>query len=99
MWFISTIMKQRRTMCRGGLTGRTIRRWRRTPIVTVTLNSPVGGGATYPATLAHELGHAITGCPAHIQDGNNLMSGGAIRNGTNNLSDGQISRFRKNPWT
>jgi hypothetical protein len=69
------------------------------PIVTVTLNPPVGGGATYPTTLAHELGHAITGCPAHIQDANNLMSGGAIRNGTNSLSDGQISWFRNNPWT
>jgi hypothetical protein len=69
------------------------------PIVTVTLNPPVGGGATYPTTLAHELGHAITGCPAHIQDGNNLMSGGAVRNGTNSLSDGQISWLRNNPWT
>jgi hypothetical protein len=69
------------------------------PIVTVTLNPPIGGGATYPTTLAHELGHAITGCPAHIADANNLMSGGAIRNGTNNLSDGQISWFRNNPWT
>jgi hypothetical protein len=60
------------------------------PIVTVTLNPPVGGGAAYPTTLAHELGHAITGCPAHIQDANNLMSGGAIRNGANNPSDGQM---------
>ena len=67
------------------------------PIVTVTLNPPVGGAGTYPTTLAHELGHAITGCPAHIQDGNNLMSGGSIRNGTNNLSDGQIAWFRNNP--
>jgi hypothetical protein len=68
------------------------------PIVTVTLNPPVGGAATYPTTLAHELGHAITGCPAHIQDGNNLMSGGNIRNGTNNLSDGQIAWLRNSAW-
>lgn len=68
------------------------------PIVTVTLNPPVGGAATYPTTLAHELGHAITGCPAHIHDGNNLMCGGNARNGTNNLSDGQIAWLRNNQW-
>ena len=68
------------------------------PIVTITLNPPVGGAATYPTTLAHELGHAITGCPAHIQDANNLMSGGSVRNGTNRLSDGQIAWLRNNPW-
>lgn len=68
------------------------------PIVTVTLNPPIGGAATYPTTLAHELGHAITGCPAHIQDANNLMSGGNMRNGTNSLSDGQIAWLRNNPW-
>ena len=68
------------------------------PIVTITLNPPVGGGATYPTTLAHELGHALTGCPAHIGDANNLMSAGNARNGTNSLSDGQIAWLRNNPW-
>ena len=68
------------------------------PIVTITLNPPAGGAATYPTTLAHELGHAITGCPAHIQDANNLMSAGSMRNGTNRLSDGQVAWLRNSPW-
>jgi hypothetical protein len=69
------------------------------PIVAVTLNPPAGGGATYPTTLAHELGHALTGCPVHIGDANNLMSAGSVRNATNSLSDGQIGWLRNCPWT
>lgn len=69
------------------------------PIVTVTLNPPPGGIATYPATLAHELGHALTGEPGHSIDANNLMAGGAIRNGNDTLSDPQLAWFRNNPYT
>ena len=68
------------------------------PIVTITLNPPAGGAATYPTTLAHELGHALTGCPVHIADPNNLMSAGSVRNGADTLSHGQIGWLRNNPW-
>jgi hypothetical protein len=68
------------------------------PIVTITLNPPAGGAATYPTTLAHELGHALTGCPVHIGDPNNLMSAGSVRNGADTLSHGQIGWLRNNPW-
>jgi hypothetical protein len=69
------------------------------PIVTVTRNPPADGVATHPTTLAHELGHALTRDPDHSHDANNLMAGGAIRNGSNRLSDGLIGWFRNNPWT
>src|SRR5262245_31425606 len=69
------------------------------PIVAVTFNPPVGRAATYPTTLAHELGHALTGDADHSIDGNNLMSGGAIRNANNQLTHGQIAWFRNNRWT
>jgi hypothetical protein len=66
------------------------------PIVTVTLNPPAGGVATYPTTLAHELGHALTGDPDHSADGSILMAGGANRTAANTLTDGQIAWFRNN---
>lgn len=69
------------------------------PIVTVTLNPPAGPPPTYPTTLAHELGHALTGDPNHSNDANNLMAGGAIRAGVDNLNLGQIAWFRRNPYT
>jgi hypothetical protein len=69
------------------------------PIVTVTLNPPAAGAATYATTLAHELGHALTGDPDHSADATNLMAGGAIRNGIDNLSEGQRLWFRNNPYT
>jgi hypothetical protein len=69
------------------------------PIVTVTLNPPADGNATYPTTLAHELGHALTSDPDHSLDASCLMAGGAIRNGNNTLSPGLIGWFRNNPWT
>lgn len=64
------------------------------PIVTVTLS---GTRETYRTTLAHELGHALTGEGKHSKDPDNLMAG--TRNGTNNLTHGQIGWFRNNPYT
>ena len=69
------------------------------PIVAVSRNPPLPVSPTYPTTLAHEMGHALTGCPAHSTDPNDLMCGGATRNGTDHLSDGVISWLRNNPWT
>jgi hypothetical protein len=70
------------------------------PIVTVTLNPPNNPQpATYPTTLAHELGHALTGDPGHSLDANNLMASGAIRAGVDDLNGGQIAWFRRNPYT
>jgi hypothetical protein len=69
------------------------------PIVTVTLSPPAAGSATQPTTLAHELGHALTGDPDHSLDASCLMAGGAIRNANDTLSDGLVGWFRNNPWT
>jgi hypothetical protein len=69
------------------------------PIVTVTLYPPAAGFATQPTTLAHELGHALTGDPDHSRDADCLMAGGNIRNAQNTLSDGRVGWFRNNPWT
>jgi len=66
------------------------------PICTVTLNPPPAG-VNYGTTLAHELGHALSGFASHSVDPNNLMAGGAIRTGVNFLSDGQIAWYRNNP--
>ena len=71
----------------------------RRPIVTITMNPPGRGALTYPTTLAHELGHALTGEPAHSADPNNLMAEGANRNGRNHLTPGQIGWFRQNAHT
>ncbi len=68
------------------------------PIVAITLNPPAGGAATYATTLAHELGHALTGCPDHSTDPANLMCGGGSRSGSNQLSDGQVAWLRNNAW-
>ena len=67
------------------------------PIVTVRRLVAAGGNpATHPTTLAHEIGHALTSYPDHSTDANNLMASGAIRNGLNRLSHGQIGWFRRN---
>lgn len=68
------------------------------PIVTVTLNPPADGAATYPTTLAHELGHAITGEPGHSTAPDNLMAGGSIRMGTDRLPDGLRAWFRNSAY-
>ncbi|MGH7460715.1 MAG: hypothetical protein ACREMA_06760 [Longimicrobiales bacterium] len=68
------------------------------PIVCVTLNPPAAGNATYPTTVAHELMHALTGCPTHSGDVNNLIAVGSTRNMNANITDGQIAWMRNNPW-
>lgn len=67
------------------------------PIITVTLNPQAPVAPTYQTTLAHEMGHALTGYSDHSVDPNSLMAAGAIRNGTNAMTDGMIGWFRNNP--
>lgn len=68
------------------------------PIVTLRRTPAVGGGATHATTLLHELCHAISGNGDHIQDADNLMAAGSVRNGRNQLRNGQIGWYRNNPW-
>ncbi|HQU28880.1 MAG: hypothetical protein KC563_01200 [Nitrospira sp.] len=68
------------------------------PIVTITMNPPNEGMATYPTTLAHELGHALTGCGEHVPNGESLMAAGNNRNGEDQLTHGQLAWFRNNPF-
>lgn len=68
------------------------------PIVFVrSTASPIAVINTYPTTLAHELGHALSDSGAHSLDGLDLMSSGAIRQMTNNLSLGVKAWFRRSP--
>ncbi len=69
----------------------------RRPMVVMTLHPPADGDATYPSTLAHELGHALTGELNHSTDANDLMCGGANRTGSD-ISPGEIGWFRYNGW-
>lgn len=68
------------------------------PIVTVKLTPAVGGNATHGTTLLHELCHAISSNGDHIQEPDNLMAAGAVRNGRNQLRCGQIGWYRNNAW-
>jgi hypothetical protein len=68
------------------------------PIVTARTTPAVGGAPTHPTTLLHEICHAISSNGDHIQDPDNLMANGAIRNGRNLLSSGQIGWYRNNGW-
>ena len=68
------------------------------PIVLVRRTPGPGGALTHPTTLAHEMGHALCECGQHASNANDLMSGGATRNGVNNLSIGQMAWFRNNPY-
>jgi hypothetical protein len=67
-------------------------------IVCVRTTSANGGVATYGTTLLHELGHALTHCPGHSSQADQLMASGAIRNGQNGATSGQIGWFRNNPY-
>jgi len=49
-------------------------------------------------TLAHELGHAISGYGSHSASTDNLMAGGDLRNGNNNLTLGQRAWYNSSQW-
>jgi hypothetical protein len=68
------------------------------PIVVVRLTPVVGGAATHPTTLLHELGHALSSEPSHSAQADNLMAGGAIRSGVDQISLGQAAWFCNNPY-
>lgn len=68
------------------------------PIIVVRLTPVAGGAATHPTTLLHELGHALCTEGSHSADANNLMAGGAVRSGINQLSVGQCAWFCNNPY-
>ena len=68
------------------------------PIVTARTTPAAGGGPTHSTTLLHEICHAISGNPDHIQDPDNLMASGSVRTGRNLLSSGQIGWYRNNAW-
>ena len=70
----------------------------RRPIVAVRLTPVAGGAATHPTTLLHELGHALCSEPSHSLAPDNLMAGGAIRSGVDQLSPGQMAWFCNNPY-
>jgi hypothetical protein len=53
---------------------------------------------TFPTTLAHELLHALMDEGTHTADANNLMAGGASRNGTNVISMGQMAVARSSAF-
>jgi hypothetical protein len=68
------------------------------PIVLVRRTPSPGGDATHPTTLAHEIGHALTTCGQHSALPDDLMAGGANRNGVNLLTVGEMAWFRNNPY-
>lgn len=68
------------------------------PIIAVGLTPPQGAGATHATTLAHEMGHALCTEPAHSASANELMTAGHNRNGTNDLTLGQMAWFCNNPY-
>ena len=53
---------------------------------------------TFPTTLAHELLHALMDEGTHTGDANNLMAGGANRNGTNTIGMGQMAISRSSTF-
>jgi hypothetical protein len=53
---------------------------------------------TFPTTLAHELLHALMDDGTHTADANNLMAGGADRNGTNVISTAQMAIARNSTF-
>ncbi len=78
--------------CEGGIPQR--------PIILVNSNPSQGlmdrGGIN--TTLAHELGHAISGYGSHSASADNLMAGGDIRNGNDNLTLGQRAWYNSSQW-
>ena len=68
------------------------------PIVTVRLTPPAQGAATHRTTLAHELGHALTGEENHSSERGCLMASGPNRTAANTLSDGHIVWLRHNSY-
>ena len=78
--------------CQGGTPNR--------PIVLINSNPSQAliarGGID--TTLAHELGHALSGYGSHSANADNLMAGGDARNGTNNLTLGQKAWYSASPW-
>jgi hypothetical protein len=67
------------------------------PIVTVRRTNAPGGAVTFPTTLLHEMCHAL-GVEGHCDSyPDNLLAGGAYRNGNNHLTLGQMILYRNNP--
>lgn len=78
--------------CEGGIPLR--------PIVLINTNPSQAlidrGGIN--TTLAHELGHAVSGYGSHSANADNLMAGGDARNGNNNLTLGQQAWYSSSGW-